>query len=141
MHLCNTDLTLIQYFLEKVYNWEFIKNSEHKNYGGIIHKLNNVENVKWFKHLKILPYQRPENSGSQTVMQNKVMKGITMLEQTRETYAGGMGEVINQVAGYKNAKNALGYTFMYYSTQMIRNHQYPYSAEQDDYEYNFIINK
>lgn len=22
----NTDLTLIQYFLEKVYNWEFIKN-------------------------------------------------------------------------------------------------------------------
>ncbi|MDP4127133.1 MAG: substrate-binding domain-containing protein [Bacillota bacterium] len=77
---------------------------------------------------KILPYQRPENSGSQTVMQNKVMKGITMLEQTKETYAGGMGEVISQVASYKNAKNALGYTFMYYSTQMIRNNQIKYLA-------------
>ena len=70
---------------------------------------------------KILPYQRPENSGSQTVMQNKVMKGITMLEQTKETYAGGMGDIISQVASYKNAKNALGYSFMYYSSEMIKN--------------------
>ena len=77
---------------------------------------------------KILPYQRPENSGSQTVMQNKVMKGITMLEQTKETYAGGMGEIISQVASYRNAKNALGYTFMYYSTEMIRNKQIKYLA-------------
>ena len=77
---------------------------------------------------KIVPYQRPENSGSQTIMQNKVMKGITMLEQTKETYAGGMGEVISQVASYKNARNALGYTFMYYSTEMIRNNQIKYLA-------------
>lgn len=77
---------------------------------------------------KILPYQRPENSGSQTVMQNKVMKGIKMLEQTKETYAGGMGEVISRVASYKNARNALGYTFMYYSTEMIRNNQIKYLA-------------
>jgi phosphate transport system substrate-binding protein len=77
---------------------------------------------------KILPYQRPENSGSQTIMQNKVMKGISMLEPTKETYAGGMGDVITQVASYKNSKNALGYTFMYYSTQMIRNHQIKYLA-------------
>ena len=47
----NTDLTLIQYFLEKVYNWEFIKNDEHKQYTNIIHKYNGVQNVKWFKHL------------------------------------------------------------------------------------------
>ncbi|HBW34968.1 substrate-binding domain-containing protein [Desulfosporosinus sp. BICA1-9] len=77
---------------------------------------------------KILPYQRPENSGSQTVMQNKVMKGITMLEQTKETYAGGMGEIISQVASYKNAKNSIGYSFMYYSTEMIKNNQIKYLA-------------
>ncbi|MHB8076085.1 PstS family phosphate ABC transporter substrate-binding protein [Desulfosporosinus fructosivorans] len=75
---------------------------------------------------RILPYQRPENSGSQTVMQNKVMTGIIMLEQTKETYAGGMGEIISEVAGYKNAKNAIGYSFMYYSTQMIKNNQIKY---------------
>lgn len=47
----NTDLTLIQYFLEKVYNWQFIKNDEHKKYGNIIHKYSGVQNVKWFKHI------------------------------------------------------------------------------------------
>lgn len=77
---------------------------------------------------RILPYQRPENSGSQTVMQNKVMKDIRMLEQTKETYAGGMGEIISQVAGYKNAKNSIGYSFMYYSTEMIKNNQIKYIA-------------
>jgi len=69
---------------------------------------------------KILPYQRPENSGSQTTMQNKVMNGLTMLEQTKETYAGGIGEIISQIASYKNAKNALEYTFMYYATEMLK---------------------
>lgn len=77
---------------------------------------------------RILPYQRPENSGSQTVMQNKVMKTITMLEPTNETYASGMGEIISQVANYKNAKNSIGYSFMYYSTEMIKNKQIKYLA-------------
>jgi len=71
----------------------------------------------------ILPYQRPENSGSQTVMQNQVMKDIQMVPPTKETYAGGMGEIISQVASYKNAKNSIGYSFMYYSSEMIKNNQ------------------
>lgn len=76
----------------------------------------------------ILPYQRPENSGSQTVMQNKVMKDAIMLEPTKVTYAGGMGEIISRVASYKNAKNSLGYSFMYYSSEMIKNNQIKYLA-------------
>lgn len=40
---------------------------------------------------KIVPYQRPENSGSQTIMQNRVMKDVPMSEPTTETFAGGMG--------------------------------------------------
>ncbi|MDA8226395.1 MAG: substrate-binding domain-containing protein [Desulfitobacterium hafniense] len=76
----------------------------------------------------ILPYQRPENSGSQTVMQNKVMKDIKMLEPTKETYASGMGDIISRVASYKNAKNSLGYSFMYYSSVMVRNNQIKYIA-------------
>lgn len=74
----------------------------------------------------ILPYQRPENSGSQTIMQNKVMKDVKMLAPTKETFAGGMGEIISQVASYKNAKNSIGYTFMYYSSSMIKNNQIKY---------------
>ena len=74
----------------------------------------------------ILPYQRPENSGSQTIMQNKVMKDIEMLLPTKETYAGGMGDIISQVASYKNARNAVGYSFMYYSSSMIKNNQIKY---------------
>jgi phosphate transport system substrate-binding protein len=74
----------------------------------------------------ILPYQRPENSGSQTTMQNKVMKDIKMLQPSMESYAGGMGEIINKVAGYKNAKNSIGYSFMYYSSSMIKSNQIKY---------------
>lgn len=77
---------------------------------------------------RILPYQRPENSGSQTVMENKVMKDLKMVEQTKETVAGGMGDMINRVASYKNAKNSLGYSFMYYSSEMIKNNQIKYIA-------------
>jgi phosphate transport system substrate-binding protein len=76
----------------------------------------------------ILPYQRPEDSGSQTIMQNKVMKGINMLAPSKETHAGGMGEVISKVAGYQNARNAIGYSFMYYSSSMIKNNQIKYIA-------------
>ncbi|ABR49082.1 ABC-type phosphate transport system periplasmic component-like protein [Alkaliphilus metalliredigens QYMF] len=71
----------------------------------------------------ILPYQRPENSGSQTVMENQVMQEIQMLPPTETTYAGGMGDIITQVAGYKNARNCIGYSFMYYSSEMINNNQ------------------
>jgi phosphate transport system substrate-binding protein len=76
----------------------------------------------------ILPYQRPENSGSQTVMQNKVMKDVDMMPATTETFATGMGDIISQVANYKNAKNAIGYSFMYYSSSMIKNNQIKYMA-------------
>lgn len=46
-----TDLTLIQYFLEKVYNWEFIKNSDCKKTDTkIINNFAEAQNSKWFKH-------------------------------------------------------------------------------------------
>lgn len=77
---------------------------------------------------KILPFQRPENSGSQTIMQNKVMRDIEMMKPDTETYAGGMGDIIKEVASYKNAKNSIGYSFMYYSSSMIKNNQIKYIA-------------
>lgn len=80
---------------------------------------------------KILPFQRPENSGSQTIMQNKVMKNIKMMEPDIVTYAGGMGDIIEKVASYKNARNSIGYSFLYYSSSMINNNQIKYIAVDD----------
>ena len=49
----NTDLTLIQYFLEKAYNWKYIEKSSYKEYSedGTIHLLNtkNENDSKWMK--------------------------------------------------------------------------------------------
>ena len=69
---------------------------------------------------KIVAFQRPKDSGSQTVMQSKVMEGITMREPLREERAQSMGGLMRQVASYRNSQNALGYSFRYYSTQMER---------------------
>jgi phosphate transport system substrate-binding protein len=76
----------------------------------------------------ILAYQRPENSGSQTIMLSQVMKDVPMMEPTMETLAMGMGMIINQVAGYRNARNAIGYSFRYYSSEMVSNHDIKYLA-------------
>jgi phosphate transport system substrate-binding protein len=75
---------------------------------------------------RIIPYQRPENSGSQTVMQNKVMEQRPMVDPSVRTRVGGMGGVIRQVAEYQNAKNAIGYSFMYYSSSMTKENRIKY---------------
>ena len=73
------------------------------------------------KNEKIIPFQRPENSGSQTVMENKIMGDIKPVEPLREEYSEFMGGIINQVADYRNYSNAIGYSFRYYATGMKKN--------------------
>lgn len=50
----NTDLTLIQYFLVKVYNWIYIEKNKNKEYkeDGITHPLRtkNQNDIKWLEH-------------------------------------------------------------------------------------------
>ena len=67
---------------------------------------------------EIVAYQREANSGSQTLMENTVMKGLKLAEAPRETLVYGMGELIDRVADFSNAKNALGYSVYYYATSM-----------------------
>lgn len=43
------------------------------------------------------------------------------MQPLREDRLGGMGEIINDVAGYRNYQEALGFTFRYFSTEMFRN--------------------
>lgn len=67
---------------------------------------------------EMIAYQREANSGSQTLMENTVMKGLKLAEAPREVLIYGMGELIDRVADFSNAKNALGYSVYYYATTM-----------------------
>ncbi len=69
---------------------------------------------------KIIPWQRPEGSGSQTVMLDKVMKGIKMRPPLKTEVAGGMGGIARRVADYQHSPGSLGYSFRFYVSQMDR---------------------
>ena len=68
----------------------------------------------------IRAFQRPQDSGSQTALQN-LMGATPIMEAPTEDIVSGMGGIISEVAQYKNYKNAIGYTFRYYSTEMVGN--------------------
>ena len=68
----------------------------------------------------IRAFQRPQDSGSQTALQN-LMGEVPIMEAPTEDIVSGMGGIISEVAQYKNYKNAIGYTFRYYSTEMVGN--------------------
>ncbi|MFC5602021.1 PstS family phosphate ABC transporter substrate-binding protein [Sporosarcina koreensis] len=74
------------------------------------------------KNDEIRAFQRPENSGSQTALQN--FMGLTpIMKPPTEDVMSLMGTVIGEVSDYKNHKNAIGYTFRYYSTTMVKNNR------------------
>lgn len=68
----------------------------------------------------IRAFQRPQDSGSQTALQ-RLMGDIPLMEAPTEDIATGMGGIINEVSQYKNYRNAIGYTFRYYSNEMVKN--------------------
>ena len=74
------------------------------------------------KNQKIRPYQRAENSGSQTALL-RLMDGLQLMEPEKEDRIAGMGGIITQVASYRNHKNAIGFSFRFYSTEMVENDQ------------------
>lgn len=69
---------------------------------------------------RIRPFQRAENSGSQTALQ-RLMAGHDLMEPETEDRIAGMGGIIEEVASYRNYKNAIGFSFRYYSTEMVQN--------------------
>lgn len=69
------------------------------------------------KNQSIRPFQRDENSGSQSALQ-RLMEGKELMEPKTEDRIAGMGGIIKEVAAYRNYKNAIGFSFRYYATQM-----------------------
>ena len=66
---------------------------------------------------EILVYQRPDTSGSQ-VMLKEIMGNVPIIEAPEENYYNEMMGMYSAVA-YKNHRNALGYSFLYYIRDMI----------------------
>lgn len=66
----------------------------------------------------IIAFQRPQNSGSQTIMEAKVMQGRPMATPLKEESASGMGDILSSVADYRNSPGAIGYSFRWYATVM-----------------------
>ncbi|MDU4695435.1 MAG: substrate-binding domain-containing protein [Paenibacillus sp.] len=69
---------------------------------------------------RIRAFQRPEDSGSQTMLE-RVMDGRELAKPPKENVASGMGGIISRTADYRNYKNALGYSFLFYATEMVKN--------------------
>jgi phosphate transport system substrate-binding protein len=83
-----------------------------------------IKNWKTFGGINksIIVYQRPDNSGSQTALKN-IMGEIPIVKQRKENVSSGMGEIINRVASYRNFSNAIGYSFLHFTKEMVKNDQ------------------
>ena len=107
----------------------FFVNSENPVAGLTVEEIQGIYTgeIKNWKELggknqKIRPYQRAENSGSQSALL-RLMEGLPLMEPEKEDRIAGMGGIITQVASYRNHKNAIGFSFRFYSTEMVENDQ------------------
>jgi len=69
--------------------------------------------------IAIVPFQRPELSGSQTMMLKLMMKDTAMTTPPTELISESMADIIEDVAAYNNSANALGYSVYYYAKNMF----------------------
>lgn len=107
----------------------FFVNSENPVTGLTVEQIQGIytgEITNWKnlggKNQRIRPYQRAENSGSQSALL-RLMEGLPLMEPEKEDRIAGMGGIITQVASYRNHKNAIGFSFRFYSTEMVENDQ------------------
>ena len=66
----------------------------------------------------IRAFQRPVNSGSQTML-IAFMGGRRLMPAPSEDVAGGMGGMVHRVTAYRNYPGAIGYSFLYYVDEML----------------------
>ncbi len=90
---------------------------------GQIRRIYSGEITNWKKlggsYTRIKVYQRNENSGSQAALRR--FMGDTPLMEARTERVSAMGTMIEILAEYKNYKSAIGYSFLFYTEEMVRN--------------------
>ena len=72
-----------------------------------------------WRNVEIMAYQRPENSGSQTIMID-FMGDVPLMPSYY--VADSMANAIKLVS-YKNYQNAIGYSFLFFATEMVQDNQ------------------
>jgi hypothetical protein len=68
--------------------------------------------------MPIVAFQRPEKSGSQTLMLELMMKDTVMMTPTTEVISDSMADLIDDVSAYDNSANSIGYSVYYYAKNM-----------------------
>lgn len=71
------------------------------------------------KNEKIIPFQRNEGSGSQSML-IRLMGDTPIIEPDTTTMVGFMGGIIEEVADYKNKSTSIGFSFRYYVEGIIQ---------------------
>ena len=69
---------------------------------------------------KIIPYQRNKDSGSQNYM-TEFMEGYDLMDPPKDFVRGEMSTLMDSIAFYDNAVNAIGYSVYSYAAQMYEN--------------------
>lgn len=107
----------------------FFVNSKNKVKGLSTKQIQDIysgETTNWKevggKSVSIRAFQRSQNSGSQTMLQ-KVMDGKSLMVPPKDDLILGMDGIIRNTADYKNYKNAIGYSFLFYATEMVQNNK------------------
>ena len=67
-------------------------------------------------------YQRDQNSGSQTAMENMVMQGeaIGSYQTVGIYFQNEMAALVQKIGGYESTENGVGYTYKYYLDELYR---------------------
>ena len=69
--------------------------------------------------LRMEAYQRPHGSGSQTAMEEMVMKGLKMANVNENYISDGMADAVAQIGNYDNGPGAIGYSYLYYVNTLV----------------------
>ncbi len=67
---------------------------------------------------EIIPFQRTLNSGSQTLMQDLVMRELEFMDAPTEYRPDSMSGLVESIARYNNGENSIGYSVYYYAKNM-----------------------
>ncbi len=70
--------------------------------------------------LPIVAFQRPEESGSQSLFMKLLMQGREPMDAPTEFRPMEMGGLIEELAAYNNSADALGYSVFYYASYMYQ---------------------
>ncbi|GGM22178.1 hypothetical protein GCM10011351_05090 [Paraliobacillus quinghaiensis] len=79
------------------------------------------------KNQDIQAFQRPDDSGSQTTLE-KFMGNKSLMKAPTDDIVTGMGGIISETANYTNYRNAIGYSFRYFSMDLIQNNEIKHLA-------------